>query len=100
MSGLFQLKFLLIGVLVVSPSVAAWALREAAPEDVRPQPTVSREAVASTEEPVIHLPVEIVAKGSSPEWVRIEVRTEAVPEPGVVPMVGLPLAWLLLRRRR
>jgi hypothetical protein len=97
--GLFKMKFLAIGLLAASPPVAAWALRGA---DTRLQPPLPVASAVPTPaiEPVIHLPVEIVANGAAPEWVRGEVRTEAVPEPGVLPMVGLPLAWWLLRRRR
>lgn len=80
--------------------MAAWALRDNGAGAAPQQTTVSREVAAQSVEPVIHLPVEIVTKGASPEWVRIEVRTEAVPEPGLVPMLGLPLVWLLLRRGR
>ena len=94
------MKFLLIGLLVASPSVAAWALRGGDTVAAPAQAEVVRDGNTGAAEPVIHLPVEIVAKGASPEWVRIEVRTEAIPEPGVAPMVGLPLLCLLLRRRR
>lgn len=44
--------------------------------------------------------VEVVEKGRSPEWVRVKVPAEAVPEPSVVVLLLGPAAIFLLRRRR
>ncbi len=97
MLAFLKIKPLLLGALLASPPLAAWALRGGENKvDTPAQAVVS----ASPAEPVVRIPVEIVAKGSSPEWVQVEVRTEAVPEPGVLPLAGLPILLALLRRRR
>ena len=88
------MKPLLLGVLLASPPLAAWALRSG---DEKPETTVIHQA---PREVVTLIPVEIVAQGAAPQWVQVEVPATAVPEPGVLPLVTLPLALALLRRRR
>jgi hypothetical protein len=48
----------------------------------------------------LRIPVEVVSKGSAPEWVYVEVENQAVPEPGILPLLLLPTLLLLRRRHR
>ena len=45
------------------------------------------------------VPVEVVAKGSAPKVVYVEVTPQAIPEPGCVSLLALT-GLLLLRRQR
>ena len=45
------------------------------------------------------IPIEVVAKGSAPQWVYVEVQGQSVPEPGAVSLLSMA-SLLLLRRRR
>jgi uncharacterized protein (TIGR03382 family) len=89
-----KIKPLLLGALLASPPLAAWALKHS---DSKPGNTPA--APVSTET-VARIPVEIVAEGAAPQWVQVEVQAAAVPEPGALPLVVLPLGLALLRRRR
>ncbi len=99
--GILKIKALLIGLLLASPPVAAWILRGAEPAAVTPavQPAVSHTMVASPADGSIRIPVEVVAEGSAPQWLYVEVQSQAVPEPGVMSLVALT-SLLLLRRHR
>ena len=47
----------------------------------------------------LRYPVEVVRKGSAPEWVYVKVENQVVPEPGFLPLI-LVSALALLRRKR
>ncbi len=49
---------------------------------------------------VTRVPVEVISKGEPPEWVYVEVEAQAVPEPGILPLLVLAGSVLALRRRR
>ena len=51
-------------------------------------------------ENVTRVPVEVITKGSAPQWVYVSVGNQAVPEPGVISLVGLATLLLVFRRQR
>lgn len=89
---------MICGLLLVSPPFAAWMLRGSEAVTVDPAPTPMVQANPAPDQ-VTRIPVEIVAKGTAPQWVNVEMHAEAIPEPGMLPLVLLP-GLLLLRRRR
>ena len=102
MLGILKIKVLLIGLLLASPPVAAWILRGAEPaaQSGGVQPVASQMMAASPADGSIRIPVEVVAEGSAPQWLYVEVQSQAVPEPGVMSLVALTSLLLLRRRRR
>lgn len=98
MLGFFKMKPLLLGLFLATPAVAAWMSRE--PE---PPPAAVRQ-VAYVPHPAesapIRVPVEVLEKGSAPQWVYVEVSTAAVPEPGLFPLAVVTWAFWVLRRKR
>lgn len=102
MLGFFKMKILLLGVVVASPAVVTWVWRGGEASAVSGvHPVVHAKAAAVMGEPTVKVPVEVVSKGSAPQWVYVEVgAAESVPEPGVLPLLVLPaLAAVMLRRR-
>ena len=101
MLGFFKMKSLLLGIFLASPAVAAWMLRH--PEPI-PGPAEIQLISSTTAAPqsglTARIPVEILAKGSAPRWVYVEVGSEAVPEPGVISLMGLASLLLVFRRQR
>lgn len=51
-------------------------------------------------EKITRIPVEIISKGSPPQWVYLSVGNQAVPEPGVTLLVGFTALLLVFRRQR
>jgi len=94
------MKVLLLGMLLASPPVAAWILRTEAPASLAAgiQP-VSRALRPTPADGSVQIPVEVVAEGSAPQWVYVEVQNQSVPEPGTVSLLALA-SLLLLRRQR
>lgn len=101
MIGFFKMKVLLFGVVVASPAVVTWVWRGGEPPAVPGVHPVAHAKAAVMAEPTVKVPVEVVSKGSAPQWVYVEVGgAESVPEPGVLPLLVLPALVLVLRRRR
>ena len=100
MFGLLKIKALLLVALLASPPVAAWMMRHDAKqtEVVAHQQLELKKNQDPATEPV-RVAVEVVAKGSAPQWVYVEVQNQAVPEPGCLLLIGAS-SFLLLRRRR
>lgn len=102
MIGFLNMKILAVGVVFATPLAVSWVWRggeasAATMPGVRP---IAAKAEV-IEEPTVKVPVEVVAKGSAPQWVYVEVGpTNSVPEPGVLPLVVLPALVLLALRRR
>ncbi len=90
------MKALLIGMLLASPPVAAWMWRGS---EVTLQTTEIQSIAETSATAQVQIPVEIVATGSTSEWVYVEVPNQAVPEPGVPALIALA-SLLLLRRQR
>ena len=82
-----NVKLLLALLLFGSPVAALWLVGDPA---THPGPPVVIERI----------PVEVISKGSAPTWVYVEVGNQAVPEPGVLTLLGLTSLLLLLRRRQ
>lgn len=100
MLAFLKMKTLMIGLLLASPPVAAWMLRAAEPAIqepvIRQTPATSP---AAPNEAAVQVPVEVVAEGSAPEWVYVEVQSQTIPEPGSAALAALA-SLLLLRRQR
>ena len=95
------MKALLFGMFFASPAVATWAFHR--PETVAARPeiqAVSHTSLAPLSAPVVRVPVEVIAKGSAPHWVYVEVGTQAVPEPGTFSLLALTGLLLVFRRQR
>jgi uncharacterized protein YcnI len=85
--GIFKMKALFFGMLLASPAFAVWTLR-------------SSEAPVSQAEAVVRVPVEVITKGSAPQWVYVEVGNQTVPEPGMISLFALSTLLLVFRRQR
>jgi hypothetical protein len=93
----FNIKALICGLLVASPPLAAWMLRS--PESALGADNSPPAAMVSTPDNRTRIPVEVVSKGAAPQWINVEIPVQAVPEPGILPLLLLP-GLLLLHRRR
>jgi hypothetical protein len=95
--GLLRIKSLIFGLLLASPALAAWAYLGPGPVDsVRVLPA---SAGQSSVEP-LRISVEVIAKGSAPQWVYVEVPPQAIPEPGYIALLALTGVLLIFRRSR
>ena len=66
MHWIFKMKGVLLAALLALPPVLAWEIRDKGwLSQANPKPAAA--------DPVVRVPVEVVAKGSAPEWVVIEV---------------------------
>lgn len=101
MSWVLKIKGLLFGVLLASPGVGLWLLHRTPPaahgKGIQP---VSYSAVDPPSGNVTRVPVEVISKGSAPQWVYVSIGSQAVPEPGVISMVGFATLLLVFRRQR
>jgi len=79
-SGLIKTKVLLFGFLLVAPSVAVRVFRGSDSAASRPE---IRPVSTNTPAESLQVPVEVMAKGSAPHWVYIEVTGQALPEPSL-----------------
>lgn len=95
------MKTLLLALLVASPAVASWVRHGGGPAPARPEiRPISYPASASGTGSVTRVPVEVLSKGSAPQWVYIQVPGQAVPEPGMISLLALTSLFLVFRRRR
>ncbi len=101
MFGIFKMKALLIGMFVASPAFAVWTLRGSEAPISQPEVrSVSLTPAGPLPEAVVRVPVEVIAKGSAPQWVYVEVGSQAVPEPGIFSLLALTTLLLVARRQR
>jgi hypothetical protein len=100
-SWVLKIKGLLFGVLLASPAVGLWVVHQApqnaSRSDIQP---VSSGGADQFPEKITRVPVEVISKGSAPQWVYVSVGTQAVPEPGVTLLVGFAALVLVFRRQR
>jgi hypothetical protein len=96
MFGLFNIKSLVFGLLLASPALAAWAYLGGEPA----QPQVSLTQVEPTLATPLRIPVEVIAKGSAPKWVYVEVAPQAIPEPGFGMLILFTGVLFIFRRTR
>lgn len=100
MFGLLNIKAAWFGLLLATPAVAAWMIRDGGePARTDGIQLVAQAVPAGSGEQSLRIPVEIVANGSAPKTLYVRVSAEAVPEPAMVPLAVLG-GLLLLRRRR
>ncbi len=101
MFGIFKMKALLFGVFLASPAFAMWTLRGSeAPVSKPAARAASFTPQSPPAEAVVRVPVEVIAKGSAPQWVYVEVGAQAVPEPGMFSLLALTALLLVARRQR
>lgn len=95
------MKALLFGVVLASPAFAVWTLRGSEAPVSQPEVrSVSFGPAVLRPEAVVRVPVEVIAKGSAPQWVYVEVGNQAVPEPGMLSLLALTTLLLVCRRQR
>ncbi len=88
------MKGVLVAALLALPPLAAWEIRD---KGWLSQPD-SKPAAA---DPVVRVPVEVLSKGSAPEWVVVEVvAPQSVPEPAGITLTALAVLLWASRRRR
>jgi hypothetical protein len=100
--GFFKMKFLLIGLLLASPAIAAWTLRGAEKSDpvaIR-QRAFDPKIQSARPSEALRVPVEVIEKGSAAQWIYIETGQQAVPEPGIFSLLAVASLALVLRRQR
>ena len=73
------MKALFFGLLLASPAVAVWRIHGGESSTSRPE--VRRISNTTRPETTVRVPVEVMAKGSPPEWIYIEVAGQALPKP-------------------
>ncbi|MEO6477789.1 MAG: PEP-CTERM sorting domain-containing protein [Luteolibacter sp.] len=96
-----KIKGLLFGMLVASPAVGLWVLHRTPVKEARPEiHTISFGGAVPLPATVSRIPVEVISKGSAPEVIYVDVANQAVPEPGVVSLVGFAALLLVLHRKR
>lgn len=101
MFGFFKIKALLCGMFLATPAVAAWVFRNPDAVVTRPEVrSISYNSTAPRPQTVVRVPVEVVAEGSAPRWIYVEVGSQAVPEPGIASLLALGSLLLILRRQR
>ena len=77
------MKGLFFGMLVSSPAIAVWIFRssDSAPTPLQILPISNTTSADS----IVRVPVEVIAAGSAPEVVYIEVASQALPKPAELP---------------
>lgn len=93
MFGLVKLKTLVFGILLVSPFVAMRGFQS------HKSLAVSSDS-QSIPESVSRIPVEVIAEGSAPKWVYVQIGNQAVPEPGMASLLALAAVLVVFRRQR
>ena len=73
------MKGLFLGMLVSSPAVAVWIFRSSASAPTQPQ--ILPISNITHADSIVRVPVEVIATGSAPEWVYIEVPSQVLPKP-------------------
>lgn len=73
------MKVLLCGVLVSSPAIAVWNFRGS--DLAASKPEIRQISNPTRAESTVRVPVEVIAAGSAPEWVYIEVASPPLPRP-------------------
>ena len=87
-------------MLLATPAVAAWVFRSPDAVVTPEVRSISCNSTAPRPQAVVRVPVEVIAKGSTPRWVYVEVGSQAVPEPGLASLLALGSLLLILRRQR
>ena len=72
------MKVVLFGMLVSSPAIAAWIFRST--EAATSRPEIRSISNHQHTESTVRVPVEVIAAGSTPEWIYIEVASQALPK--------------------
>ena len=86
-------------MLLASPAVALWGFRSHKPLTIKPEIQAVADGRSSSGS-VSRIPVEVIANGSAPQWVYVQVGNQAVPEPGMVSLLALTTLLVAFRRQR
>jgi hypothetical protein len=98
---IFKITALLFGMFLASPAYGVWTIRGAETPDSKPEDrTVLFTPAAPRPEAVVRVPVEVITKGSAPQWVYVEAGRQAVPEPGMFSLLALTTLLIVLLRQR
>ncbi len=69
-------------MLVASPAAGVWVFRGSDSAPSRPEIRSISNNLHS--EAIVRVPVEVIAKGSAPQWIYIAVGDQALPESGPI----------------
>ena len=83
MLGFLKMKVLFFGMLVSSPAIAVWVFRNS--DSAPTQPQILPISNPTGADSIVRVPVEVIAAGSAPEVVYIEVASQALPKPAATP---------------
>lgn len=70
-------------MLVSSPAIAVWIFRSS--DSAPTQPQILPISNITHADSIVRVPVEVIAAGSAPEVVYIEVASQALPKPAATP---------------
>lgn len=93
MIGLLNIKTLMVGLVLASPSFAAWMIRGAEANTAPSVPIPAQAAMPA------RIAVEVHTSGEEPRLVQVQVHANSVPEPGSLVLITLT-GLLALRRKR
>ena len=91
---------MILAAVLVIPTASLWRVHAGATgASARVDEPVTLASLSMVDDASLRYPVEVVRKGSAPEWVYVKVENQVVPEPGFLPLI-LVSALALLRRKR
>ncbi len=93
------MKPLFLGLLLVSPALGAWIFHRTPELDCTASGAIIAAVPAHPPAAIVRVPVEVIAKGSAPQWIYVQVGSQSVPEPGTATLLVLTSLLLLHRRR-
>ena len=73
------MRLLLFGVLIASPVLGVRIFRGSGSATSKPE--IRQISTTTPAESTVRVPVEVIATGSAPEWVYIEVPSQDLPRP-------------------
>jgi UPF0716 family protein affecting phage T7 exclusion len=73
------MRVLLVGLVIASPVLGVVIFRGSGTATSRPE--IRQISNATPAESTVRVPVEVIATGSAPEWVYIEVPSQDLPKP-------------------
>ncbi len=79
MSGFPKKRVRLFGLLIAAPVLGVAIFRDSGTATSGPE--IRQISNTTPAESTVRVPVEVIATGSAPEWVYIEVASQALPKP-------------------
>lgn len=89
-----------MGLLLVSP-VGFWSYQSGRSMDLvrKPDAVVTFKSSVDSELP-LEIPVQVISRGKTPQWIYVQVEPQAVPEPGTLSLIGIAAILLIVQRSR